>query len=61
MEKERKILCPMDWFFLVVACAIIGYIVMKNYNVSIFEKTESVEIIDKPHSNHKHVKTLDQD
>ncbi|MFK8102137.1 MAG: hypothetical protein AB8G15_06430 [Saprospiraceae bacterium] len=49
-EEKRRLISPIEMLLLVVGLGSILYVVYPNNGVSIFEKTEEVEFVDKPKS-----------
>lgn len=50
-QPRKKIMGRFEWFSLIVAMGIIGYIVLAKFGIHVVEQTESIEIVDKPSRN----------
>ncbi len=49
-EEKRRLLGPIEKLVLVLAVLLIAYVVYKNDDINFVERSESVQIIDKPHA-----------
>ena len=48
MDSKRKIISPVELTILIVALLFIAYIVLKNTGGSVYERSETIQIIDNP-------------
>lgn len=52
-ENKKKIFGPLEIFTVLLVIALLAYMAMKNGGISIMERTETVEILDKPNNENR--------